>query len=160
MGCDIHLFAEKKITPKWFEFWKKPKWVSIDKYSPNPDYGKYEGEREYEIPREDRIYTGGRSYNVFCALANVRSFHFNGEPTCVSLPKGLPKDCCKEIRNESDLYGSDGHSHSWNTLRELEAFDWSSYTPTTDKFLEEVLPKLRAASDNPDHVRIVYFFDN
>lgn len=160
MGCDIHLFAEKKIVTKWWQFWKKTKWVSIDKYTKNPDFGKYEGEKEYEIAREDRFYTGGRSYNVFCALAGVRAYHFHGDPPCVSEPKGLPEDCCQEIRKESEDWGSDGHSHSWNTLRELQEFDWSSYTPTTDEFLTEVIPKMESVVGNPDHVRIVYWFDN
>lgn len=159
MGCDIHLYAEKKVTPKWWEFWKRPKWVSIDKYSRNEDWESFD-DPEYKVAYDDRFYTGGRSYNVFCALANVRAFHFTGDPPCVSQPKGLPHDCCPEILAESDRYGSDGHSHSWNTLRELQDFDWSSYTPTTDEFLNEVIPKMKAASNNPDHVRIVYFFDN
>lgn len=160
MGCDIHLFAEKLIKPKWYEFWKSRKWLSIDNYTPNPDFGKYEGESEFIIERENRIYTHGRNYNLFCALAGVRSFKFNDSPTSVSEPKGLPVDCCREIKDESERYGSDGHSHSWLTLAELNSFDWSPYGKTCDSFKQEVLPKLAQATDNPQHVRIVFFFDN
>lgn len=149
MGCDIHLFAEKKVGEKW---------ISIDKYTKNPDFGE-DDNREFIIERENRIYSG-RNYNLFCALAGVRSFHFEGDPSIVSEPKGLPEDCCDEIKKESAAYGSDGHSHSWNTLAELEAFDWKEYGATCDQFREKVFPKLKEASENPDDVRIVYFFDN
>lgn len=160
MGCDIHLFAEKIVSkPRWFEFWKKPKWATIDKYTKNPDFGRFPNEQEYIIDDEDRIYRG-RNYNLFCALAGVRSFEFSNKPPIVSKPKGVPKDCCEEIKRESASYGSDGHSHTWNTLAELEAFDWSEYGNTCDRFKEMVFPKLREACSDPNDVRIVYFFDN
>jgi len=149
MGCDIHLFAEKKVNDKW---------VSIDKYTKNPDFGEYDN-REFVIERENQVYRG-RNYNLFCALAGVRSFHFSGTPSMVSEPKGLPEDCCEEIKKESALYGSDGHSHSWNTLAELEAFNWDEYGKTCDEFRSRVFPKLKEASEDPNNVRIVYFFDN
>jgi hypothetical protein len=160
MGCDIHLFAEKKMVPKWGQFWKSPKWVSIDKYTRNPDFGQYEGEREFEVAREDRIYTDGRNYNLFCALAGVRSYQFTGEPPVVSEPKGLPDDCCPEIIQEAKNWGSDGHTHSWLTLKEMEDFDWSPYGATCDDFMTEVFSKLRDQSSNPENVRIVFWFDN
>jgi hypothetical protein len=159
MGCDIHLYAERLITPKWWEFWKKSKWVSIDKYTSNPDFGEYDFEPEFIIESENRIYSG-RNYNLFCALAGVRGYQFEGEPSMVSEPKGLPNDVCDEIKRESAKYGSDGHSHSWNTLAELEAFNWEQYGTTCDRFKEKVFPKLRTHSKDPDKVRIVYFFDN
>lgn len=149
MGCDIHLFAEKKVGDKW---------VSIDKYTKNPDFGEYDN-RELVIERENRVYSG-RNYNLFCALAGVRSFQFSGTPSMVSEPKGLPDDCCDEIKQESEIYGSDGHSHSWNTLAELEAFNWTEYGTTCDQFKTIVFPKLRSHSEDPNNVRIVYFFDN
>jgi hypothetical protein len=36
----------------------------------------------------------------------------------------LPKDVSSQVKTESDGWGSDGHSHSWFTLAELEAYDW------------------------------------
>lgn len=159
MGCDIHLFAEKLVTPKWWQFWKKLKWISIDKYTPNSDFGEYDNEPELHIEPESRFYSG-RNYNLFCALAGVRRYMFIGEAAIVSNPKGLPVDCCEEIKEESRKCGSDGHSHSWNTLAELEAFDWSEYGTTCDRFKEKVFHKLREHSNDPHKVRIVYFFDN
>lgn len=159
MGCDIHLFAERKARHPLF--WWKVQWVSIDKYTLNPDFGSDDSEPKFHIDRKDRFYTGGRNYNLFCALAGVRSYQFNGEPKQVSEPKGLSNHCF-QIMEEIERYGSDGHTHSWNTLAELERFDWSEYGKTCNDFVNEVLPKLKAASRTSRHddVRIVYFFDN
>lgn len=69
----------------------------------------------------------GRNYDEFAVLADVRNgVGFAGvdmgdafEP--ISPPKGLPEDCSLEVREESERYGIDGHSHSWLTLTELMA---------------------------------------
>lgn len=158
MGCDIHLFAEVKTKPT---IWKrlighKEKWETCDVWKLDKDW---------EIPRmtvdyEDSIYTGGRNYNLFCALCGVRGNSFKDSPPSISLPKGLPVDCCNEIKKESESWDSDGHSHSWNTLQELKDFDFGPYGKTVTHFLEEVCPKLEAFRVHSDHVRIVYFFDN
>lgn len=163
MGCDIHLMAEIKSERSWFKrtfFPKKSHWINIDKWSKNPDFGKYENEPEIHIAREDRFYTGGRNYNLFSALCGVRSFSFSGNPPRISNPKGVPKDASPSYLQMVEQWNSDGHSHNWNTLRELEAFDWSAYGETCNEFREEVIPKMKRYSSNPDDVRIVYFFDN
>ncbi len=161
MGCDIHLYGEKRIRPSWWQFWKRSKWVTIDKWSIEDDFGDlFDNPRQLSIKRSDRIYTDGRNYNLFCALAGVRSYCFEGDPPIISKPKGLPKDCCIEIKSESKSWGSDGHSHSWNTLSELIAFDWSEYGETCNVFINEVIPKLKAYNTSPEDIRIVYFFDN
>ena len=164
MGCDIHLFAEarkKRTIKELFKFWKKPKWRNIDKWSRNEWFDKYpESEQEFIIAREDRFYSGGRNYNLFCALCGVRNYHFDGDIKCVSKPKGLPNDVSDIVKKQYDLWGSDGHSHSWNTLKELKEFDWSVYGDTVKEFLEEVIPKMEAVGVSDEDVRIVYFFDN
>ena len=164
MGCDIHLFAEVKKRKSFKDklmFWKPKKWANVDKFSKNKYYEKYpDEEQEYEIKREYRFYSGGRLYNLFAALAGVRSGHFNEDTDPVSLPKGLPKDVSDVVKNESDRYGCDGHSHSYNTLSELMNYDWSPWGKTCDSFLNEVIPKMKTLSRKYDNVRIVYFFDN
>lgn len=161
MGCDIHLFAEKKVKPSLFKrlIGKKSKWVSIDRYTPNKDYPHWD-KRPMIINREDNFYSDGRNYNLFCALAGVRSYMFEPEPTNYPKPKGLPKDTCSEIKEEADIYGSDGHTHSWLTLKELEELDLNEYGRTCDRFLNEVLPKLIKENAKPEDIRIVFFFDN
>ena len=157
MGCDIHLYAEKR---------QEGKWVTADKWTDNPDYpedsknpkwvdGGWSGKGS-----NDRFYTDGRNYNLFCALAHVREWHFEGKPPVIAELKGMPEDCCEETKMERESWGSDGHSDSWLTLKELEDFDWSSYGTTCDDFKNEVIPKMKALAENPEDVRIVFWFDN
>lgn len=158
MGCDIHLFAEVKKTPNLFQklfLRRKPKWESLE---------EWELDKDYEPPKHcalggTKTYTGGRNYNLFAALCGVRSSHFH-ESRSISEPKGVPKDVSVFIRMEIEYWDTDGHSHSYNTLNELERFDWSGYGNTVNQFLAEVIPKLKAQKVSGDNVRIVYFFDN
>lgn len=159
MGCDIHLYAEKKVNDQW---------VTIDKWSDNPDYkSNPEGEKPKIIKRgwsedeiDDRFYTDGRNYNLFCALAGVRKYIFSNDPTQVAEEKGFPQDACNEIKEEYDSWGSDAHTASWLTLGELESYDWSEYGETCNDFRNEVIPKMKAENVPPDDVRIVFWFDN
>lgn len=170
MGCDIHLFAEKKVNGKW---------VTIDKWSENPDFGQDEWEPKMTIirewgdnPRDDRFYTGGRNYNLFCALAGVRDYMFSGNPPMVSPPKGFPADTCEEIKAEYERWGSDAHTPSWLTLREIWGFKWQEhYGETCKDFVMEMIEKMESAKrevlsetddrNKPeDKVRIVFWFDN
>lgn len=154
MGCDIHLYVEVKKKRSFtdrLKFWVKPKWESFDNWVIEDD--------NY-LTTNPRFYTGGRCYNLFAALCGVRSFLFEPEPPRISEPKGLPSDVSNEVLKVSNQWGTDGHSHSWNTLKELEDFNWSEYGETCNRFLDEVLPKMRKLSNNSENVRIVYFFDN
>lgn len=60
----------------------------------------------------------GRNYNLFAILANVRNRH---DFVPISEPKGFPLDVSEEIAEEHE----GNHSHSWLTLAELMAFDWT-----------------------------------
>lgn len=111
MGCDIHTYVEVKRNVNNIE-----KWATADYYRKNRYYIDYpEEEKQYEVVH---IYDD-RNYGLFSILAGVRNYSDN-EP--ISQPKGLPEDCCDEIRKESDYYGIDGHSHSWFTLKELKDY--------------------------------------
>ena len=98
MGCDIHLYVERRENGQW---------VSADKWTPNPYY-------------ENRFYTG-RNYELFAMLADVRN---SGGITPIAAPRGLPADVSPEVKGESDRWASDGHSHSWLTIAELNAYNW------------------------------------
>ena len=159
MGCDIHLFAEAKSNQSFLEkviFWEKPKWQSIEKWEIDPDYDEF----RMTIPYKKEFYNGGRNYNLFCALCGVRSYQFNGNPAFITLPRGIPDDSCQEIKDYVASWGSDGHSHNYNTLKELKEFNWSDYGDTVKYFLDEVIPKMEKVSVCDEEVRIVYFFDN
>ena len=155
MGCDIHLYVEIKINQSLIlekkNYSKPNKWKSIDKWEKEDNY--------YVVPYECRFY-GGRNYNLFTALCGVRGYNFEGKINCVSESKGVPDDVSFEVEREIISWDGDGHSHSWNTLKELKEFDWSDYGETVDYFLNETIPKLEQQKVNEEDIRIVYFFDN
>ncbi len=98
MGCDIHLYKEKKVNGVWVtadDGWE-------DKYGEGLD-----------LPFDANNI--GRDYNLFGLLANVRR-------DCVISfkPRGIPFNACDNVRNASDQYDTDGHSHSYLTLNELK----------------------------------------
>lgn len=109
MGCDIHLFTENKRIIN-----NKKQWVNIDNWKLNPYYKENNGDREtkYEI---NPAYWG-RNYALFSLLADVRNYSGN-KP--ISEPKGIPDDVSQIIRSEKDKWGSDGHSHSFLTMKEI-----------------------------------------
>jgi hypothetical protein len=110
MGCDIHMYTEIKRTID-----NKPQWVNSDRWVPNPYY-LYGGEdeKQYERPWDLHSIYGGRNYELFSVLANVR-----GYGPAILEPRGLPDDICMLTNAENDKWASDGHSHSYFTLREL-----------------------------------------
>lgn len=124
MGCDIHLYVEHKVDGIW---------QPADKWKPS----EYEDDRaQLEVDYNDAFYTG-RNYDLFAILANVRNgVGFAGmgtgngfKPIC--LPRGLPGDVTAPVKACSDSWGSDGHSHSYQTLAELLTYDWTQTTRHT-----------------------------
>ena len=120
MGCDIHLYVEKRISGIWF---------SADEWTQD----KYETEPKLEVAYKNRFYSG-RNYDLFAILANVRNGSgFAGVKTGdgfnpICMPLGLPPDVTPEVRDDSNRWGDDGHSHSYLTVAELLAYDWTQST--------------------------------
>lgn len=117
MGTDIHFYVE---------VFNGAAWVTADKWEEDKD----EDSPVKYVDYRKRFYHN-RSYDLFAILADVRNGHgFAGVKTSdgftpISPPRGLPEDVCKEIAELSEQYGIDGHSHSWLTVKELMAFDWT-----------------------------------
>jgi hypothetical protein len=117
MGCDIHLYAEKRDGDKW---------TTLDRWV-----------KEYDdvlsVPYKESFYHN-RNYNLFSILADVRNGRgFAGCKTGegfvpIAPPRGIPADACEEYKNEVALMDGDGHSHSWFTVAELMAYDWTQET--------------------------------
>ena len=69
-----------------------------------------------------------RNYDLFSMLADVRNGHgFAGCETGEGFepladPRGIPEDASPAMRAKAAEYGADGHSHSWATLAELQAY--------------------------------------
>jgi hypothetical protein len=116
MGCDIHIYVEKKIGDTWYP---------LTPPQHNPYYEP--GDEEEGGPWSQPLTL---EHRVFSMLAGVRNGHGfagikTGEPiTPISEPRGLPDDVCAEIKEISDAWDIDGHSHSHFTLAELDAVPW------------------------------------
>jgi len=117
MGCDIHLYVEVRQADG--------SWKSVDQWVTEDGY--------FHVPYEKQFYNG-RNYDLFAILANVRNgVGFAGVKTGagfnpISEPKGLPADVSTEVKQCSENWGADGHSHSWHTVSDLWAFDWTQTT--------------------------------
>jgi len=100
-----------------------------------------------------------RNYGFFSALANVRSYDDYGGP--IAEGRGIPEDASPEVQADSEVWGSDGHSRSYATLDELECFLAENPEPKDGaSFWTDGMTKLRAIGGDPEHVRIVFWFDN
>lgn len=111
MGCDIHTYVEIKKNVN-----NEEKWVSADYYKKNP---YYDGVDNYEKQFNIVHIFSNRDYGLFSILADVRNYGDNS-PICD--PKGLPDDCCNEIKEEYEYWLGDGHSYSYFTLKELKDY--------------------------------------
>ena len=111
MGCDIHTYVEIKRYVN-----NEEKWVSADYYEKNPYYdGLDNDEKQFSVVH---IFSD-RDYGLFSVLADVRNYAGN-TPICD--PKGLPNDCCNEIKEEYKHCSNIDHSHSYFTLKELKDY--------------------------------------
>ena len=60
-----------------------------------------------------------RNYTLFGKMAGVRDKSI--EP--ISKPKGLPEDMSFMTKFKSELWGEDGHSHSWLSAKEVDELE-------------------------------------
>lgn len=121
MGCDIHLYVERRVEGVWTpaDMWKPSKHA--------------EDEGRLSLDYQDAFYHD-RNYDLFAILADVRNGHGVAGVTTglgfvpIAEPKGLPDDVSDVLKAESDYWDSDGHSHSWHTVADLMAYDWTQTT--------------------------------
>ena len=110
MGCDIHTRVEY--------FNNDEHWVCGDTFRLNPYYS---GSDPWEDdPYEVLEVCGGRNYELFAVLANVRNY---GDMEYIDDPRGIPDDDCRRTEMAYRAWGEDAHSASWFTLKEL--MDWN-----------------------------------
>ena len=125
MGCDIHMFTERKS-----EIDGHVKWSNVDNWKYNRYYtpDNEDGEPQMEI---NSVYRD-RNYRLFATLAGVRDYSDNTE--MVDEPRGFPCDASPQVKEEYGEWGCDGHTPSWFTFRELKEFA-KEHTTTTHKGL-------------------------
>jgi hypothetical protein len=115
MGTDIHCALEIRKGGKW-----------IAQMQRNEYFGKWKDEPEMTA----KFDVGGRDYDLFAILGNVRNGHgFAGCDTgdgfnFITDLRGIPADASSQAIDAL----SHEHSASWVTVAELLAFDWTQTT--------------------------------
>jgi hypothetical protein len=159
MGCDIHLYVERRTDSGWEHV---------------PDHS--------DDWRDTANWYSTRNYNLFAILADVRNGHgFAGIKTGdgfipIDYPRGLPADVSTKVDAECVEWGIDGHSHSHLTIAEILAFDWDQsttlatpvggdvrrpyYRCASDDWWGTVMRAARLSKGSLDDVRFVFWFDN
>jgi hypothetical protein len=151
MGCDIHLTLEKRVGEKW---------ICIDTFaSHHSAYAKPDAIMDgYSSPT-----TRDRNYRRFAALAGVRG----DGPT----PRGVPEDASETTRYLVDQWSGDGHSHSWEYLRDAtRVFLDTQWGPEGREISESIVkyPESyffnvdcsQGSGENADDYRVIFWFDN
>lgn len=143
MGCDIHPIIQRVST-----YWD----------------GEVVGEDVWELAA---IPDDSRHYGFFAGIAAVRGNYDTPERALAAgrgLPSGLPRYEYEKELYDHLLYHGEGHSTSWFTLEEAEA-----WTPTFEDeggrgIFEKWVAMMRFIRDHfglqSRHVRAVFTFDN
>lgn len=164
MGCDIHVCVEYKRSSEGH--WQSGDYFHMtNPLDPN--------EKPYRVD----VYSD-RCYSLFGVLADVRNRGYKP----IDTPRGLPDDVTDYVKSEYEWWGTDAHSASFFTLRELK--EWDERHKPTDEFggrvLEPLLDRLirradelgvvydfewkntikRHVYDDAERIRIVFWFDN
>lgn len=99
-----------------------------------------------------------RSYWLFGNLAGVR----DESQKPIASPRGLPDDCSQAIRDLSEQWGDDGHSHSFVAWSEIEAHTWvydGNPVPMRKQFwVMQFADAIEIHGEG--NARLVFWFDN
>lgn len=174
MGCDIHLYMERKHKGKWVVVNAPPHEGEVD-YRKDYPWGAWVEVNEIEelaqslLPLEDRVPTRaqewafGRNYDSFGRLSGVRRDNQYREPN------GIPKDISEQVwvdwgEDENGL--ADWHTPTHWTLEDLdvahsEAGDEDGYgRARISELLQEMWRVAREYNLEPGDVRVVLWYDN
>ncbi len=153
MGCDIHYVIEQEHNGEWVGVFATDNWLT---------YPNFDAHRHISA-----FLFKERNYQFFANLAGVRGLGPE--------PLGLPEDLSSMSRMYTDSWDTDGHSHSYASLRDFVT-TWlvvnnESIVSLVKEKLEgndpvlEVVKKLgicQYEEEEPsiDKYRVVFWFDN
>lgn len=157
MGCDIHVYRERKVDGVW-----ETDTVGHDE---GDDYISYESGAGY----------CGRSYGLFALLSNVRS-HGDLPIKPPAEDRGFPDDATEINQACSAQMDSDGHSHGWLNLAELQKlhedyeqaavlyepgkYNFTYFAQCLEDFINQVSKGDYFQDVLPEDGRILFFYDN
>lgn len=72
----------------------------------------------------------------------------------------MPDDASYAYQVAVKQMESDGHSHSYFTLKELQDVDWTQYPSDYVGEFMKTLDKMSKVDDDPSKVRCCFYFDN
>ena len=107
------------------------------------------------------LYSDGRNYERFAALAGVR-----GEGP---EPKGIPNDISDTVKYCIDTWGCAGHSHTWFPIEEAAKIFLNTRERSSDNDYENPIEALfnidvdtlkQNFGVSLDDIRLVIWFDN
>lgn len=145
MGCDIHVFVERKVNGEW---------ESAD---------TWDNRESTYVPYWDRFYTG-RDYDLFGMLSKgVRRDFTNGLKA-----KGVPEDLSSEVSAAFKEWGIDAHSDSYVYPAELKQLASMTVTDpefaaaNEDGYYYKLFMKLyeKLIALGGEDQRLVFWFDN
>lgn len=155
MGCDIHVWIEKRQPDGHWKIHAALEDMNVDEEGENPTW-----EKHWEWVKANYPETENRNYKRFHALANVRSYDVPEGPE----PKGWPEDADPALR-EYGLDNQNLHSHSWYSLLEAAKiwaeteYEWEGggfYKANPCVMYFQVDPD----KENPEDYRVLFAFDN
>ncbi len=119
MASDIHLFVER---------WNGSRWVAADEW----EVDTYRGRTTYQL--SSTPFYQERNNCLFAILANVRNGYAAGGVDTgegfvpIAMPRGLPADASPEICGHAAEKRERVSGHSWLSVSELLAYDWTQTT--------------------------------
>lgn len=163
MGCDIHLYVEKRL--------KNKDWAMVRDLNRDINAESLRPWHNEKVEVVGWWRLADRDYALFANLAGVRG----AGPEA----KGLPGDVSPYVEDESDTWDSDGHSHSWSTPlefmeayvkamqaydeqgRELDKYVQVRLKEGTEKAVRMFMRDMCSLdTEQGEEYRFVYWFDN
>ena len=172
MGCDIHVYMERRYNGRWVPVNAPPHEGEVDYRKPWP-WGAWtdppnavEDLTQAVLPFEERVPTKaqewafGRNYDAFGRLSGVRR-----DEVCYREPNGYPEDLSEGVK--AILWDGDDHSATHWTLEDLDEAH-AEREPSTDDYgverISELLVEMKRIAEEynvtPADVRMVCFYDN
>lgn len=165
MGCDIHLYAErrKKDTDQPWE-----PTLGLDPQG-HAEYLKImeefcHGEELRKLRQGPIPALSNPAHRDYSAFARLGMLWRTEVETHVAV-KDLPEDVSEAVQAASDQLGSDGHTHNWTTLAEIQEQCVVCVLRENGSMSEDLQDYIKLLKgyerEQPDYEhRIVFWFDN